>query len=120
MVNKLAGHFNGSKSEMMTINYSGSEDSLLLPTTDVSSPAAGEASKEALDTKKLAEVAERIKKANLEQETQTLADPFPSFNASINSVFLTSLCHDWNILQLSAQCLKVVVGELATLLCKVL
>ena len=51
-----------------------SDDSLLLPTTDVSSPAAGGACKETFDIKKLAEVAERLEHTNLEQETNTLAD----------------------------------------------
>ena len=67
----MAGHFNGSKSEMMAINYA-SDDSLLLPTADVTSPTAG-AGKDALDIKKLAEVAETLAQANLEQETKTLA-----------------------------------------------
>ena len=70
----MARHFNGSKSGMMVINCSASDDSLLLPTTDVSSPAAGGAGKEALDIKKLAEVVERFQQAILEQEAQTLAD----------------------------------------------
>ena len=56
----------------MAINFT-SDDSLLLPTADVTSPTAG-AGKDALDIKKLAEVAETLAQANLEQETKTLAD----------------------------------------------
>ena len=57
---------------MTSINYP-EDDSLLLPTADVTSPAAG-AGKDALDSLKLAEVAEKLAQANLEQETKTLAD----------------------------------------------
>ena len=59
---------------MMTIIFAASDDSLLLPTADVSSPAAGGAGKKALDMKNLAEVAENLEQANLEQGIQTLAD----------------------------------------------
>ena len=57
---------------MTTINYP-SDDSLLLPTADVTSPTAGEG-KDVLDSKKLAVVAEKLAQANLDQETKTLAD----------------------------------------------
>ena len=49
---------------MMTINCSPLDDSLLLQTTDVASPAAGGADKEALDIETFAEVAERLQRAN--------------------------------------------------------
>ena len=58
----------------MTINCSPLDDVRLLPTTDVSSPAARGTDKEAFDIKKLAEVAERLQQANLEQEMNILAD----------------------------------------------